>query len=171
MQSDNGRTLYSVRHRILILTVPVLLLVSCKSDEAKMMAKIAGTYVRVVPEGPEREANLAALRGAGGGDDLDRHTLALTADGTFSTVHSTPSLQQFDVPLGNGTYRVADPVTIALRWVERDTPEDQGVPDTQRFTVSGDTLYPHPSERMRVGQAVTGFSAHVGERTFLVRQR
>jgi hypothetical protein len=164
MQSERGAALHSVFRRTLMLTVPVLLLGSCTSDEQKTMAKVAGAYVRVVPEGPARDAELVALGSA------DRHVLTLAADGTFSTEHSTPSLQQFDVPRANGTYRVVDPVTIVLRFAEQDTPDDQPVPDTQRFLVSGDTLYPQPSERMRAGQAVTGLSAHVGERTFLVRQ-
>jgi hypothetical protein len=158
---------------------PVILLTACKTDEEKRMEKLAGTYVRTYREGmaPDIPAGMVdAMRATmpnasvGVDGDLDHHVLRLTADGKFTTEHSVPSLQQFDVPMENGTYRVMNPTTIVLRYVLKGGPDDTPIAESQKFTVSGDTLFAQASERMRMGEAVTSYSMHVGEAAYLLKQ-
>lgn len=162
------------------MAAAALLLTGCTSDEQRRMDRLAGTYVlRYAPgQGFDKHVEAQAMLRAMYADsspgltgEVDRHALTLSADGAFTTEHSTPAMQQFDVPMANGSYRVLDPTTIVLRFVLVDASGEDGVADSQKYTVSNDTLFPQTSERMRMGERVTSMSAHVGEATYLLKQR
>jgi hypothetical protein len=141
---------------LLAVALPILLLTGCVSEEKKRMDALAGNYVRTFREG------VAPVLGLDG--TVERHVLMLTADGRYRTSHPVPSMQQFDVPMDSGTYRV-DGVNLVLR------SDDLEEGDIMPYTISGDTLFPRTSNRMRMGEMVTGYSMGVGEKTYLLRAR
>lgn len=136
---------------LLAVALPVLLLTSCASEEAA----VAGSYLRTFREGVTPDVGLDGT--------VDRHVLTLGEDGTYTTSHPAMSLQQFDVPMGSGTYRV-DGINLVLR--SSDPEEGPAL-----YTVSGDTLFPRTSNHQRMGEQVTGYSMGVGEKAYLLRMR
>ena len=136
------------------LSLLTLAATACGTKESRQMKELAGEYVRTFRPGVEPVLGLDGT--------IDRHTLILTADGRYRTTHPPMSIQQFDVPMDSGTYRVGD-VGIVLRSADPET----GV--SAAYTIGGDTLYPKTTDRQRMGEMVTGFSMQVGELAYLVR--
>ena len=127
----------------------LFLAVACTSAEKR----IAGKYVRTWKEGTTPELGLDG--------EPDRIVLVLNADETWSSEQPEPSLQQFEVPLGKGTWRL-DGVTLTLG------PTDYG---PMQYTVSGDTLFPRTPAGARTAERMTGYSMRIGEKTYLLRER
>ena len=129
--------------------VLVLLAAACESPEDR----IAGTFERVWKAGVTPEPGIDG--------EPDRHVLILHPDRTWTTEHPEESLQQFDVPMGRGTWTL-NGVTLTI------APTDLG---PMQYTVNGDTLFPRTPRNARMAETMTGVSMNIGVDTYLLRAR
>ena len=131
----------------------LLLLAAATACETEQ-DRLAGTYVRTYKPGFTPPDGLDG--------EPERHALILAADGTWSSEHPRMSLQQFDVPMAEGGRWTINGVLLTV------SPTDFG---PMQYTISGDTLFPRPPERARIGEMLTGMSMEIGTKTFLLRER
>jgi hypothetical protein len=127
----------------------ILAIFACESPEDRL----AGRYVRTWKEGVTPELGLHG--------EPDRLVLVLTADQRWTTEHPDTTLQQFDVPLGQGTWAL-NGVTLTIQ------PTDLG---PMQYTVSGDTLFPRTPPRARQAESMMGMKMNIGLNTYLLRER
>jgi hypothetical protein len=123
---------------------------ACESEQDRL----AGTYVRTYKPG------YTAPDGLDG--EPERHALILKRDGTWSSEHPERSLQQFDVPMREAGRWTINGVLVTI------SPTDFG---PMQYSVNGDTLFPRPPQRARLGEMATGMSMEIGTKTFLLRER
>lgn len=136
------------RPRTLIVTLLLLPVVGCASEESKQMKKVSGTYALTT-----RDTFAARM--------MNGMTLTLRPDGRWTRASQPDTVFNRPAAVDSGTYRANGP-TIAIRFSE--------APMT--YVVKGDTLMWQDAQReLRIAQteAITGVKLVGQVETFYVR--